>query len=369
MKLIRRVFVWVLVSFALQFGILYVADAFYKRGKQEIVLNTNVQTTSPAGKVKFYVKNDNKKIRISDSCKYLVYKEENKLVIKNGKDEIKEIQPDGGEIIYYAWIKNRDTVATMQKKGDRLYLITYDAAHGNQLRAIDVCAFQSDMSVDNIVQSTNINVTYIKIKRGEGNDTIYRININERSEIMQISTKNVGEMDTFPLADRFIYRNNDAGNFGISYLYSVNPDSDEKATDNKVIDVPTDSPNLKLLGVSGNNCLYIGEYEPENENRIIRIYYKSMTNAQPEEWTDWETKDFSGEEPGNRPKENEIYFNGAGDILVNDNLNGEIKNLMTGDTTQYTGAFYFITEDYVVSTESGVEDGELQYVKIQKAKK
>lgn len=293
--------------------------------------------------IKATIKNEESDINLSYKGRYLAYYKEDKLYIqdsKTGKERKIETEDDE-KIMYYRWLDKRDLIAIVEKVKksgeDKLQLITYNPINDSKTSVQEICSYEKNMKVNNMTLSVLTNVYYIDVDKGGLKNTVYRIDINNDIKKVNIKADILGNMQVIPHEDRLIY--------------------EDKATDKFFITSPNkqlifnSNKKLTLLSIDRNDVIYIGELDGD---KIVGIVYGKIS----EDTSSWKKIKFDSY-VGTK----NLYFNEKSEILINDNLKGSVKNLTTGNETEYEGKFIQIKEDFIATINN---DGKLFYKALNK---
>ncbi|MDP4108468.1 MAG: hypothetical protein Q8878_00435 [Bacillota bacterium] len=268
--------------------------------------------------------NDAENLQCSYDGFYISYIKNGRLIIvsmSSGKSS-KIYAEDGGEILNYKWIYDRNRIVIAEKAEDDsdkpcLKLYFYDTADKvktqveNALddRVVSVPLSSPRVTVSDIDMSTLTNLTYFKLTDEDGKSVIYRMNVN--SDIKKLSTKSsVGKIMTLKSDDELFYE--DSKNDNVIRLggRTLRINGDKK---------------LRILGVDSDDNAYFASCE-NGETKLI--YFGSVQKA------DW--KKISLMENVNI---NDITIGADGGVYYVDKGNQTMKNLLSGTETGFKGRF------------------------------
>lgn len=105
----------------------------------------------------------------------------------------------------------------------------------------------------------------------------------------------------------------------------------------------------KLLSIDDNDNAYIGELQ---EDKVVKVCYGNVKNNA----STWKSLDIP-----NGAKVKDIYVSPLGNVYVNDDLRGVIKEISTGKETKYSGIMMKMYIDGVAS----ISDGKLVKTKFK----
>ena len=344
MKVFIKLLVWVSLSIILQcMGLYFLEQRVFK-------YTVDFETKSlELDKDKDKIEENNatipeeaENISISYNGSYLTYSLYGKLYvedIKNG-DKKEIITEDKGDILYYKWLSDRDRIIIAEKitnnNIDVIQLSTYNAKDRSQIVVRTICNYEKNMQVNKISASVLTGVYYIDVYKGGKKSVVYRVDRNDRLTKLTLRANILGNMEVIPREDRLIYEDEITNEF-----YITNPESRLEFNSNR---------NLALLGINQEGIVFVGELDGEKVSSII---YGKLS----EKTSNWKKIELESV-----VKRDEIYFNEKNEILVNDNLQGKIKNLMTNAEIEYDGNLIEIKEDFIATISNS---GELKYINLE----
>lgn len=345
MKMFNKYIVWAILSIMLQFSGLYILENTLFKNTSEFKsedLNLNKDKTE---NINATVPSSAEEITISYSGEYLTYVENGKLFVEeaeNGNPQ-EVVTQDNGEIMYYKWLSDRNRLIIAEKimkdGTEIIQLITYDPRDNSQIVVKTICNYQENMEINKISASVLTGVYYIDVYKGNMKSVLYRIDRNEKLTRETVRADVLGNMEVIPREDRLIYEDKINNKF-----YITNPNNRLEFNSNK---------NLALLGIDKEGIVYVGELDGEKVS--------SVTYGKPEEDTStWKKIDL--EDVVNK---HDLYFNEKSEILINHNLEGKVKNLMTGKEIEYEGKLIEIKEDFIATVDN---DGKLKYIDLEEHK-
>lgn len=335
MKRFKRIFAWAALSLILQISVVLVLDRIVFAHSSEFKMK-KVEEKVKTEEVNVQIPANVEDIRNSFDGKYITYVEGEKLQIVNTQStEKKELVTEGnGEILNYKWLPDRNRIIVAEKiKNDKgtnvIKLITYDAKNGTENEVKEICTYQEGMEVDSITASVLTGVYYVSVSRGGYNSTIYRIDINHTLTRLNNKVTSLGRMEVVPRKDILVYEDKLNKNF---YTYQGGV--------SKKLNF-TNSQNLSLITIDSDDIVYMGELEG---NKIKKIIYGKL-DVNLSEWkveTLEKAKDVK-----------DIHVNNKSQIMINDNLEGKVTNLATGETISYNGKLIGITDRVITSEVNG----------------
>lgn len=341
MKVLKKVIAWAMLSIILQIGVLYVLNNFVFMHTSEFESKPYEAKKDTTKDVKATISAKAENVSISYNGKYLSYKEDDALYLQDSQTgkSAKVITEDKGTILYYDWLPERDILVMAEKNNKgKIQIITYNALNSSETLVKEMCAYQENMKVKKVSASIFTGVYYVDIDKGGAKDTVYRIDRNNDMSEVNLKTYILGNMQVIPHADRLIYADKIKGTF-----YVTAPDKQLNFNSDK---------KLTLLGIDKNDVVYMGEF---NSDKIESITYGKVD----EDTSAW--KKVNLDSPVN-PED--IYLSNQSEILINDNLNGSIKNLTTGKEITYDGKLIQIKEAFIAIVNN---DGKLTYKSLKES--
>ncbi len=338
MKVFKKIIAWAMLSLILQVGGLFVLDQFVFKHSSDFK-SKKIQVEKDKTKdINAVLPNNAESINISYNGKYLTYSIDGVLYMEDTKtgtqSEVKT--ENNGEILYYKWLSDRDRIIIaekVEKDGDnKIQLVTFNPKNSTETFVSEVCTYQKNMEVKKISESTITGVYYVDVYRGGMKSTVYRIDINNTLTKVSLQANVLGNMEVIPHVDRLIYEDQLNNRF-----FATSPNKQLKFNSNK---------NLTLLGIDREDVIYMGEL---NGEKISSIIYGKVDD----DTSNWKTITLDsvvGRE--------ELYFSNKSEILINDNLQGVVKNLTTGNQIEYEGKLIQIKEEFIATVNN---EGKLIY--------
>lgn len=335
MKKWKRILAWAMLSIILQISGLVLLDKVVFAHSSDFKIE-KVEAKKKPAEINVQIPSNAKEVRSSFDGKFITYVENDKLQIVNTQtSDKKELITEGnGQIMNYEWLpdRNRIIVAENIKNNNGssvIKLITYDAKTGTESEVKEICPYQNDMEVDSITASVLTGVYYVSVSRGGYNSTIYRIDINHTLTKLNNKVPALGNMKVLPHKDILVYEDKINKSF---YKYQSGVAKKLNFTN---------SQNLSLITIDNNDIVYMGELEG---SKIKRIIYGKID----EDISTWKTQELE------KAKDvKDISINNKSEILINDNLEGKVTNLSTGDTITYDGKLIEITSKVISSESNG----------------
>ncbi|GIM30310.1 hypothetical protein CPJCM30710_29760 [Clostridium polyendosporum] len=331
MRKLNSIILWIGISLILQLGGLVFLDKYY--------LTSDATIKS----IKIDAKKDQKKrdnpINIDESAtdrkfsfdgRYLAYFNGNDLEVLNTSDgKIKNVDKNPKiKILYYNWLndRNRMLVAERQKSDDEqvIQLSYYDVNKDEKQKIVDLDGVSLSANIEQVKASTLTNVIYVKVSNN-GRNSIYRIDINHNlTKVAKVTTK-VGNIEVVPHEDRLVYDDEITGS-----IFATSPN----------IRLNFSNKNT-LLAVDSEDIVYVGEV---NNEKITKICYGRLDEPTPT----WKVVEL-----GESVDKNSIHITQNGNIFVNNNFKGEVRDVLSGKIFKYNGHFLEIYDEGIGSTLDG----------------
>lgn len=334
MSALKRIIGWIMISLIVQFAGLFYIDNIYLANNAPVkVKKIEDKSSNKAKDAEVAIPENAQNISMSFDGKYAAYYDEDILKVVSTKNgEKKDIYfQEGVKVSYYKWISDRNRMLIAEKhstqNGMALRLSYYDIDKDTKEEIKDLTWADTESEVESIEISTLTNVIYVKVSRGSGRSSLYWINIMKDMKKPYTNDYFIGDIRILNYEDKLLYE-------GKTYntIYSTNKSNSIKIDG---VQLP------KLLGVDEEDNIYIGSEENGN---ITKVYYGNIEKPTSE----WKTVELT--EPINK---DDIYISKKGQIFLNDNLKGIVKEASTGKQTAYKGTFLQIYDDGVASISEG----------------
>lgn len=339
MKLLKKLLKWSIIPLIFQLSVLLYIDQIYLNQSLHLKISKGTlnDTTANAKKINVDLPSDAKMTSVSYDGRYVSYYNGTELNIINTQNRKKSniSFPSNVTVTYYKWLPDRDRLLIAERHKSNGYYFTisyYDTRDNEKIEyanskggTIKIPVYSSKYKVDAITVSTLTNAQYIKISIDGHYNKIYRIDANVDAVNVLNSNYNMGTITTLNRLDRFIYEN-----LTTSKIRILNKG---------YLDLTLKNP--RILGVDGEDNLYLGN---SNNGYIKSVYYCNMDVKNSE----WMHVNLEKEIPIE-----DVYITSKGTILINDELSGTIKNVLTGKSVKYSGKFISIFKDGIISQIDG----------------
>ncbi|MDD7793240.1 hypothetical protein [Clostridium sp. 'White wine YQ'] len=330
MKVFKRIIIWIIISLTIQsLGLLYL-------DKKIFVSSNNFKAVKVDDKKKATDKEinitENVDYKISFDGKYLSYLKDGILnIIDTKTGESKSVKTENeSKILNYIWLSDRNRILFVDKessegKKSNFFLNYYDASKNEVGKVEKLDSLDQGAVVDSIDASTLHNVTYIKVNEKGVKGLVYRIDINHKITKMNLNSSIIGSIKVIPHVDRLIYEDDLNGN-----IYATNPNIRLSFTN-----------KTKLLYIDSNDVVYVGIAEG---GKISKVMYGSLDT----DTGSWKTVLFD------KPVDKEnIFVSQKGDVMVNDMLQGIIKDVTMSKEYKYEGTYLGVYDLGIASTSQG----------------
>lgn len=338
MKVVKKIILWAMISLVLQFaGLFYVDKYFLASGGTKIKAKKITKTDVVDKDADINISEDVKEIDVSFNGKYISYFKDNKLNIlntKNGEDKSLEFEGKKDKL-EYIWLSDRNRILYTENEDGQVFLNSYDVDKGQKDKLCEFNFQNSNAKIEDIKAAPLMNLIYVKANKGGNSNSIYSVNIMKEKKKADVMTDSVGDIGIIPHEDILIYEDKIS-----KKVFSTSKESS--------IQIPQiKSP--KLLGIDDNDNIYIGELQ---EEKITKVYYGNIKD----DTSKW--KSLNIPEGANLK---DIYVSPLGNVYVNNDLRGVIKEINTGKETKYLGIMMKMYIDGVAS----ISDGKLVKTKFK----
>ncbi|WP_032121447.1 hypothetical protein [Clostridium amazonitimonense] len=342
MKYIKKIIVWGLLSLFIQFvGFFYINNYYLTKGTGNMKIKKVEKKEEKKKDIDIDIPEGVKNITVSFNGKYVAYYDEKGIdVINTITGERKKVQAEkGAEINNYTWLSNQSRMLIGEKissnnGGTTLKLTYYDAGKDEkgeisdtQGNLVNLAKLNKDASIKDISISTFTNTTYVKSQQAGNRCTLYRVNIMHEISKVEAKSYLIGNIKALPREDNLLYED-------LTYkkIYSTEMKN------------PIEIPGLKsptILGVDDNDLVYLGD---KDEDKIKKIFYGKLKDS-AESWKKIDMDLGVDKE--------DIYISNSGQIYINNNLKGTIKEAISDKEITYEGKFLHMYEGGIVSISQG----------------
>lgn len=325
MKNLIRIIVWTLLALVIQQSIFLYVENIYLASDVKIEAQKVEEKEIPKEKKldEIEIKDGVEQVSLSSDGRFAAYFEGGKLKVLDSNDNSeKEFQSEkDGEVIFYKWLINENSMIVIQKikENGELYFepVSFNAKKGEtrQLTDIHLNEMKIDIKnkndkIDNVVFSNATHSLYIKVQKQNGKSDLYYANVmNQLAEVR--SNKDIGNI-VVPTTNA-----NAVMEMGDSATILNSPGN---------IEIPN-VQITKILGTDINDNVYFGE---QVNDKIARIYYTILSNDKLQ----WHT--LTLQKPVGKE---DIIVDYSGRVYVNDKDSNSVLELTTKKIIKYEGQF------------------------------
>ena len=325
MKNLIRILVWTLVAVIIQQSIFLYVEKIYLASDVKIEAKKVEEKEVPKEKKlnEIEIKDGVEQVSLSSDGRFVAYFEDNKLkVLDNNDNNEKEFQSEkDGEIVFYKWLINENSLIVIQKirENGELYFepVSFNAKKGETRQLTDINLNEVKINiknkndkVDDVVFSNATHSLYIKVKKQSGKSDLYYANVmNQLAEVR--SNKDIGNI-VVPTTNA-----NAVMEMGDSVTILNSPGN---------IEIPN-VQITKILGTDINDNVYFGE---QVNDKITKIYYTIISS----EKLQWHTLTLQ------KPVDKEdIIVDYSGKVYINNKAENSVLELTTKKIIKYEGKF------------------------------
>lgn len=323
MKNLIRILVWTLVALVTQQSIFLYVEKIYLASDVKIEAKKVEEKEIPQEKKlnEIEIKDGVEQVSLSSDGRFVAYFEGDKLKVLDSNDNSeKEFQSEkDGEIVFYKWLINENSMIVIQKirENGELYFepVSFNAKKGETRQLTDIHLNEVKINIknkndkiDNVVFSNATHSLYIKVQKQNGKSDLYYANVmNQLAEVR--SNKEIGNI-VVPTTNA-----NAVMEMGDSATILNSPGN---------IEIPN-VEITKILGTDINDNVYFGE---QVNDKITKIYYTILND----EKLQWYTLTLQ------KPVDKEdIIVDYSGKVYINDKATNSVLELTTKKIIKYEG--------------------------------
>lgn len=348
MRKLRIFVVWTLLATIMEMFSLYYVNRNWIKPVTSYTAK-KIEVAQVSKKFNISIPDGAASLKVSDDGSYVSYYDENNLkVAETATGKVNAVHPeDNASIALIKWMPGSDILMIVEKSTDlrqRTYmkLYSYNADKNEKTERIandtnkigNFMVSSKNDKIDDACNSTQSESYYLKITNENSKyavSCIYRINIMNEPEIVQgTQEKSIGKIGQ-------IYVDNKIGDL---LIYEDKSIDKVKVQNNNYISLPS-VQNQCLLGVDGDNNIYIGDKVNE---KITRIYYGTYKTP----GSSWQNIKFD-----NPADINDIYINEGGKVYIIDNIKGTVTDFQTKKVYKFSGKFVQIFDGGIASLSNG----------------
>lgn len=222
------------------------------------------------------------------------------------------------EIVFYKWLPNESNMIVIRKiKENGVYYfepISFDAKKGKareladfDLNKMRIELQNEDDKVEDIAFSTSTNSLYIKIKKANGNYSLYYVNVMNQLERVKYNTS-IGKVVVPTTNANAVIEEN----------------SEIKMLNNGEVLIPN-VEKAKILGTDSSDNVYFGQLI---NGKINKIYYTVLSDKN-RSWNELALT--------NPVEQDDIIIDYSGRVYVNNRADSTVLELTTNQTISYNG--------------------------------
>ena len=343
MKVLVRVYKWIVISIVIQFIILIFINNVYLGRSKEIKATSFETAGGISGATEKLLESKGmkipagaKQIRVSFNGIYLGYVLDGKLqIIDIESNKIKKDISSGNDTLtYYRWLPDRNMIIYSLKSPDseagRVNIMTCDADSGAEHSYPKITGMPKGSEVTDIELSPLTNVTYVKVKVSDSQAKIYKYNIMDNlSYIMNINADTVIKQAGY--SDMLLYQDSKNKLFV----------RDGKQDSSWAFPFKT---KMALLGIDSEDKVYAGELD--KENMVYKIHYGKLAVEPDKSWSEISLKD---------PVPPESIVVGSDGSVYEVNESSKLIYDVHNDTNiTYPGKFVELIDGYIITMDSNV---------------
>lgn len=325
MKNFIRIFVCSLIALIIQQSIFLYVENVYLAADVKIEAQKVEESVKEVPKKKnpneIDLKDGTLEVSLSSDGRFVAYMEDNKLKVLDSNDgSEKEFNSENnGEVVYYKWLTNENSIIVIQKvdKNRELYFepVSFNVKKGEtrqladfNMKEVKINIENKTDKIDNVVFSNATHSLYIKILKKNGKSDLYYANVmNQLAEVR--SNKNIGNIVVPTTSTNLVMEMGD----GATILNSAGN-----------IEIPNVEVT-KVLGADVNDNVYFGEQVNE---QINKIYYTVLSDKKLQ----WHTLTLP--KPVSRE---DIFIDYLGKVYVNNKAENSVLELVSKKIVKYEG--------------------------------
>lgn len=346
MKHIKKISIWILISLFVQSSVLYYLDRFYFVNEKTFGDKVVTKPQPTDKKIEIKIPDDAKDTIFSYEGKYMSYFQGTNIkVVNTTTGEIKDVTAqENSKISFYKWLPDRNLIIMAEKhsskQGDAFSLYTYDVTKDAKKlirdeqnnRETEIPATDKESEVEDIELSTMTNLIYVKVSLKGNRNTIYSMDVMAAMEKVKTSNSYfIGKLLITRLDDKLIYEDLNSPKAPKIYV---------KGNQNPITIKNVNMPCI--IGADKSDNLYIGQVEGD---KVKKIYYGGIKDS-TDKWKSVELKT-----PVDKKN---IFISTDGNIYVNDNLKGEVTEILSDKSVSYEGEFLSLYDKGITSKNDGI---------------
>lgn len=337
MKVISRIYKWIIFSVIMQVLVLLFLDKYYLVKGVEIRATSYEINEEVKEEKGLQIKSGAQNIRVSFDGTYVAYLLEDKVEVLEikSKKEKNVLGSENGKVDYFKWLPDRNTlIYSMNSKeggNSHVQVMTMDLDSGLENSYPKIKGLSKESQVMSIELSPLTNMVYAKIKTSSSQAKIYKFDImNNSNFIMNINPDS--EIKETSYSDNFLYEDPKKNKVRVwegGRWYSRDISGNEK---------------VDLLGIDSEDNIFIGKIG--EDGKIQKVLYGNLEKKALKEWTQVDLK-----EPVDAK---DIIIAPSGKVFRLDETANEIVDIQTEKHIKFSGKYIEMLKDYVVSQDDGI---------------
>lgn len=333
MKILKRVYKWIILSIVLQISVLAYFNYDYLL-KEHDIKATSYEVSDEAQEY------DKKSMKIEDgsSLHKVSYDGNHAAWLLSGKVYVYDlknkksqdiIEDSNGDINYYKWLPDRNIIIySISNATGKVNVMTKDIETGTDHDYPVISGLAKNSEVKDIELSPLTNVVYVKVQTSPTRARIYKYDIMDNLSYIMIfeGSSTIKEAN---LSDRLFY---DEGNGRVMVWDGKRKSKSRISTDNKV----------SLIGVDAEDNLYVGN--KDSQGNITKLTYSRQDKDSDGKWHEINLK-----VPCDK---NDLIVTKSGGVYMVDKSSKVVINLKNNVETKYEGEFIEMLDNYIVYSDN-----------------
>ncbi len=330
MKLIKRVYKWIILSIILQILVLAYFNYDFLLKEHEIKATSYEMSdkTVEVKKKSVEIQQGATQLKVSYDGNHAAWLLSGKIHVydllnKKSKDTIED---DSGDINYYRWLPDRNIIiySVSSLKTGKVNVMTKDIETGNTHSYPAISGLAKNSEVTDIEFSLLTNLIYAKVQTSSTRARIYKFDIMDNLNYIMIFDSS-SKIEEANLSD-ILYYEDEKGRV-------MQWDGKRKSKSRVDID-----GKVSLIGVDAEDNLYIGN--KDSEGKINKLQYRKQDKESDSKWNEISLKTACDEKDLIVTEKGSLYMvNTSNKVVINLKNNAEIK---------YEGEFIEILDNYIV---------------------
>ncbi|WP_446897384.1 hypothetical protein ACSVC9_10190 [Clostridium sp. LBM24168] len=333
MKTFRRIIIWAIISLTIQFAGLFYIDNYFLSSKTDIKTKKIIRSEPKKSDILINIPDNAQDISSSFDGRYIAYYDGNILdIVDTGTGDKKQVKfKDGVKVSFYKWLPDRNRMLIVEKENSyngtsfKLEYFEVDKNIKENIKTLE--GFNSNTEINDIKESPLTNVIYMKIQGAGKRTNIYRVNIMSEMQKIKTNSYMIGDIRILSLKDKLVYED--------SIYHKIYITGEDAPLDIEGVENPV------LVGVDASDRIYIGNLE---NDKLLNLYYGNVNE---------DSSSYKNINLGTAVDKKDIYISTSGNIYVNDNLKGVVKDIVSGKEYTYHGKFIQMYDKGIMSISDG----------------